>query len=255
MIGNVIMRNGLFLALAILGLALYGSMAVAAEEAEKSWLSDDVKTIYGPGTLNYLNDPTGAGLSVYDNYVFYINGSTYLRSKWKAPSNLPYDRSWAWGDGRQGGWAYTPGGSFVSFDMVSPPSYVYFGTSKIPYSQYVSSPSYSETNHIWIHGEQSVTKYGVAPVGSSLWLLAYTKTAGMATVYMVDPNKVVTVEEKAIPGGYSHVSFEAAIEGRYLISFVKDNQPSDVVVIDVVAAMGSGSSPSSSLGTFKPGQT
>lgn len=208
--------------------------SAAFAENETSWLADDMTESYHEGTLNFLGDPSGAGLSVYDNYVFYVNGSTYLRSKWKNPTQLPPDKSWAWGSGNVGGWAYTTEGTFISFDMVSPPSYIYVGQQPVAYASYVSQPSYTEGNHLYIQGQDSWTKRVVAPFGSSVWLLAYTKTAGTADVYKVGPGGVTTVDTVPIPAGDSHMSFNASIEGRHLVTFVKDNMPSETVIIDVV---------------------
>ncbi len=224
------MKKGLLFVLMIA--VFFLSLAVGADE-NRSWLADDMLDIYHEGTLNFLGDPTGAGLSVYDNYVFYVRGDTYLRSKWKTP-NLPADKSWAWGSGNVGGWAYTPEGTFIRFEMVSPPSYVYLGSTAIPYTTYTSAPMYSETNHLYIHGQDSLTRYVKAPAGSSVWLLAYTKTAGMADLYKISPDSTVTVSKLVMPAGYSHMSLNISDAGRYLVSFVKDSMPSETVVIDAV---------------------
>lgn len=76
------MKKGLLFVLMIV--VVFLSLAVGVDE-NRSWLADDMLDIYHEGTLNFLGDPTGAGLSVYDNYVFYVRGDTYLRSKWKTP--------------------------------------------------------------------------------------------------------------------------------------------------------------------------
>jgi hypothetical protein len=78
------MRIGFGCAIALLAFVA----AASAAEENRSWLADDMLETYHEGTLNFLEDPTGAGLSVYDNYVFYVEGSTYFRSKWKTPPNL-----------------------------------------------------------------------------------------------------------------------------------------------------------------------
>ncbi|ABK15316.1 hypothetical protein [Methanothrix thermoacetophila] len=226
------MRIGFGFAIALLA---FVASAGAADE-NRSWLADDMLETYHEGTLNFLGDPTGAGLSVYDNYVFYVKGSTYFRSKWKTPPNLPPDRSWAWGSGNVGGWAYTPEGTFIRFEMVSPPSYVYIGGTPVPYTTYTSAPFYTESNHLYIHGTDSLTRYLKAPAGSSVWLLAYTKTAGMADVYKVSPDLKVSKNSVVMPAGYSHMSLNITDAGRYLISFVKDSIPSETVVIDAIPA-------------------
>jgi hypothetical protein len=207
-------------------------LAVPAEAAtETSWLADDVTDTYHKGTLAYLNDPLGRGLSVYDNPVVRVNG-TFFRSGWKAaypsmPTSFKYS-----------GLEISPGWSFESYQMTVPPAYVYLGLQPVPYTEYVSFPYYGETNHLWIEEQNSWTRRTLAPWGTEVTMLAYTQKSGQAEVYKIYPDSTVSVDTVPIPAGYSHMGFLASAQGRHLISFVKDNQPSETVIIDVMGTGG-----------------
>lgn len=214
------------------------AMAISGAQASEntSWLADDPRDYYHEGTLAFLGDPSGRGLSVYDNYVFYINGSDFLRSSWKAPKGLPPDRSWAWGSGDIGTWAYSRDGGFITYDMLQPPAYVHMGGNAVPYSSLSTVPFYDNQNHLYIQGERDWARQIAAPVGSQVWLLAYTKKSGPADVYRIGPNSTTKVTRVSLPSGYSHMSFDANMEGRYIISFLNDAGASESVVIDVLPA-------------------
>lgn len=118
------------------------------------------------------------------------------------------------------------------------PTMLYFGgygTQKsVPYSQYQSFATYIGQNSLWIQGPSSWTQYAAVPQGSSLILLAMTPSGGFGYLYEIYPDGTLDKE------GYyfypnDQIGFYADQVGQHLMTFVIDGQPSNVVVIDVVA--------------------
>lgn len=221
---------------AVMAVVLFSLLSAAYADENTSWLADDMLDTYHEGTLAFLDDPSGRGLSVYDNYVFRVEGDTFLRSSWKTPTNLPPDRSWAWGSGSPGTWVLGGNGTFIGYTLSTPPTYIYLGTTPVSYLEYSRSSMYRQANQLWIQGQDSWTSRVVAPAGSYVWLLAYTPSAGNADLYKISPDGMVTVETQMLPSGYSHMAFYGENEGRYMISFVKDNQPSNSIIVDVITS-------------------
>ena len=154
--------------------------------------------------------------STYNNYIVYINDST-----------------WTWISGGAGSWAYEPNGNFTSYELTSQPTYIYIGPDKVLYSDYMALPLYSQTNHLWIQGEMGWSRRIMAPQGSVIWLLAYTPMGGVTEFYKVHSEDPVEVRSSPIPAGYSHMAFFADQVGRYSIYFIKEEMPSEIVIIDV----------------------
>ena len=112
------------------------------------------------------------------------------------------------------------------------PTILYFGWQTVPYSEYVSSAMYAGSNALWIEGETAWTRYAACPVGTWLQLIITTPAGGSAEFYEVSPASGTTITPYNL-GTYDRMSFFAAEQGRYALFFVANNQPSNVVIIDV----------------------
>lgn len=131
----------------------------------------------------------------------------------------------------------------TKFDIAQKtPSQVIYGTGQaLPYSQYASSVP-SKTNELWIQGATSWTQYVVSPVGTWLQLVANAPVGGAAGFYEVMQTDTTSSKYKAYQfnPGYNSMNFYADQVGRHMLYFVVNNQPSNVVVVDVFAQARSG---------------
>ncbi len=115
------------------------------------------------------------------------------------------------------------------------PEQVYFGGPQqqaVSYSEYEALAATSEPNALWIQGRDAWVRYVQVPKGSRLTLLALTQTSGTGTFYQVFPSGGLD-QNSFFLYPFSAVDFYADDVGQHLIFFVKDNVPSNVVVIDV----------------------
>ena len=96
-------------------------------------------------------------------------------------------------------------------------------------------PQSSRTNDLWISGQTNWTQYAVSPVGASLQLVANVPTGGMGGFYEVVQTNTVSTEYKTYQfnPGYSTMNYRADQMGRHMLYFVVNNQPSNVVIVDV----------------------
>ena len=124
----------------------------------------------------------------------------------------------------------------VTYDVAGKAPYgIYYGNGQgLPYSQYASAPS-SGTNELWISGQTNWTQYAVSPVGASLQLVANAATGGMGGFYEVAQTNTVSTEYKTYQfnPGYSAMNYRADQIGRHMLYFVVNNQPSNMVIVDV----------------------
>ncbi len=115
------------------------------------------------------------------------------------------------------------------------PEQVYFGGPEqqaVSYSEYEALATTSEPNALWIQGRDAWVRYVQVPRGSRLTLLALTQTSGSGTFYQVFPSGGLD-QNSFFLYPFSAVDFYADDVGQHLIFFVKDNVPSNVVIIDV----------------------
>jgi hypothetical protein len=125
----------------------------------------------------------------------------------------------------------------VSFSITgNEPSIISFGWQTMPYSEYTSSGAYYGSNALWIEGETSWARYAFCPVGTWLQLITTTPAGGTAEFYEVSPSGSARISEYSL-ATYNRMSFYAAEQGRYALFFVANNQPSNVVIIDVGAEL------------------
>ena len=112
------------------------------------------------------------------------------------------------------------------------PSELNFGWQTVPYSEYTASGIYAGSNELWIEGVTTWTRYAACPVGTWLQLVTTTPAGGAAQFYEVGPSGGARITRYAL-GSYNRMSFFAGEVGRYVLFFVANNQPSNVVVVDV----------------------
>jgi hypothetical protein len=123
----------------------------------------------------------------------------------------------------------------VSFSITgNEPSVISFGWQTMPYSEYTSSGTYSGSNALWIEGETSWARYAACPVGTWLQLIMTTPAGGATEFYEISPSGSARISDYSL-ATYDRMSFYAAEQGRYALFFVTNQQPSNVVIIDVGA--------------------
>jgi hypothetical protein len=115
------------------------------------------------------------------------------------------------------------------------PEDVYFGGPEqraVSYSQYETLATTAEPNALWISGRDAWVRYVQVPKGSKVTLLALTQTSGPGTFYQIFPSGGLSRNGFYLYP-FSAVDFYADEVGQHLIFFVKDNVPSNAVIIDV----------------------
>ncbi|MBK7386682.1 MAG: hypothetical protein IPI63_08115 [Methanothrix sp.] len=117
------------------------------------------------------------------------------------------------------------------------PSRVYYGSGTgLPFSQY-SSSAQSQSSELWIHGESSWTQYVICPAGTWLQLIAHAPAGGTAGFYQMIQTDATTSRYSTyqFSPGYNSMNFQADAIGRHMLYFVIGSQPSNVVIVDVLA--------------------
>jgi hypothetical protein len=126
----------------------------------------------------------------------------------------------------------------TAFDIAQrTPSSIFYGNGQaLPYTQYVSTVP-SKTNDLWIQGATNWTQYVVSPVGTWLQLVANAPVGGSAGFYEMTQTATTSSKYKTYQfnPGYNTMNFYADQVGRHTLYFVVNNQPSNVVVVDVFA--------------------
>jgi len=138
----------------------------------------------------------------------------------------------------------------AKFDITSKnPRVIYYGTGQaLPYTQYTSTLP-SKTNDLWIQGATSWSQYVVSPVGTWLQLVANVPVGGPGGFYEIVQTDTNTVKYNTYQfyQGYNTMNINVGQVGRHMLYFVVNNQPSNVVIVDVFAQTSpgySGSTPS-----------
>ncbi len=116
------------------------------------------------------------------------------------------------------------------------PVTLYFGSAQkaVPYQQYQSYALTTGLNSLWIMGQSSWTEYAVVPQGSGLTLIADSPSGGYGYLYEVYPDGTLDTNSYSFYP-YNQIGFYADQVGQHLLFFVINGQPSNVIVIDVVA--------------------
>ena len=124
----------------------------------------------------------------------------------------------------------------VRFNITGQTPYgIYYGNGQgLPYSQYASTVP-SRSNDLWISGATNWTQYALSPVGALMQLVANVPAGGMGGFYEVVQTDTVSTKYKTylFNPGYNTMNFRAAQMGRHMLCFVVNNQPSNVVIVDV----------------------
>ena len=126
----------------------------------------------------------------------------------------------------------------IKFDIAQKtPSRIYFGTGQpLPYTQYVSTVP-SRTNELWVQGATDWSQYVVSPLGTWLQLVAYAPVGGSAGFYEIVQTDTTAPKYTIYQfySGYNTMYFNADQMGRHILLYVVNNQPSNVVIVDVFA--------------------
>jgi len=178
---------------------------------------------------NWLNQPT--------NYFpwYSSDGSTFYSQGYSESTFSAFREYYATsGTPVVGGIISTP----IKFDIAQrTPTTVYYGVGQaLPYSQYVSSMP-SNTNDLWVQGATSWSQYVVSPVGTWLHLVANAPVGGSAGVYEIIQTDTTATKYSTYQfnPGLNTMNFNADQVGRHLLYFVVNNQPSNVIIVDVFA--------------------
>ena len=132
----------------------------------------------------------------------------------------------------------------TKFDITQKtPSAVYYGAGVgLPFTQYASVVP-SKTNDLWIQGATNWKQYVVSPVGTWLQLIAYAPVEGPAGFYEMIQTGTTSSKYSTYQfnEGYNTMNYKAEEIGRHMLYFVVNSQPSNVVIVDVLAQAQTGS--------------
>jgi hypothetical protein len=186
------------------------------------------------GMLQWLDTPV-------PNFPWYTTGGSFYSQEYSYVTFSPFTEYYTTtGTPVVGGIISNP----TKFDITKKtPSTVYYGAGVgLPYTQYASTVP-SKTNDLWIQGATNWTQYVVSPVGTWLQLIAYAPVEGPAGFYEMIQTDTTSSKYKAYQfnQGYNTMNFNADTVGRHMLYFVVNNQPSNVIVVDVFAQAPAGS--------------
>ncbi|MFA6371916.1 MAG: hypothetical protein WCW68_04765 [Methanothrix sp.] len=200
------------------------------------WISPNMGQVYTrtnsdpglAGMLHWLDTPV-------PNFPWYTTGGSFYSQTYSGNTFLPYTEYYTTsGAPVVGGIISNP----ARFDITQrTPSTVYYGAGVgLPYTQYASTVP-SKTNDLWIQGATNWTQYVVSPVGTWLQLIAYAPVEGPAGFYEMTQTDTTSSKYNTYQfnQGYNTMNFNADQVGRHMLYFVVNNQPSNVVVVDVFA--------------------
>ena len=206
-------------------------IAIGSSESDKTNVSSESNVSMRSGR-DYLN-PNEISRRDYPNFpwystsgFFYDQGVPYTTfssfTEYYVTSGMPV----------VGGIISAP----ARFDIAQrTPSWIYYGTGQaLPYNQYVSTVS-SGTNELWVQGASDWSQYVVSPLGTWLQLVANAPVGGLAGFYDIVQTDITTSKYSTylFNQGYNTMNFKADQVGRHMLYFVVNNQPSNVVVVDV----------------------
>ena len=185
---------------------------------------------------DYLN-PNTISSGYYPNFPWYSSGGSRSFYSQGVPDTTfsPFRGYYATsGTTVVGGIISTP----IKFDIAQKtPSRIYFGTGQpLPYTQYVSTVP-SRTNELWVQGATDWSQYVVGPLGTWLQLVAYAPVGGSAGFYEIVQTDTTAPKYTIYQfyPGYNTMYFNADQMGRHILLYVVNNQPSNVVIVDVFA--------------------
>ena len=187
-----------------------------------------------------LMDPGIAGMvrwldSPVPSYPWYSSDLTFSRQMAPSSTFAPYrEYYYAQAIPMDGEIIRNP----VKFNVTqSPPSYLYYGNGQgLAYAQYLSITA-PQANDLWIRGRQNWTQYLVSPVGTTLDLVGRVPLGGTGGFFESITNGTSAQRSRIYQfhQGYNSMKYRADETGRHMLYFVVDNQPSNVIIIDVFA--------------------
>jgi len=132
------------------------------------------------------------------------------------------------------------------------PSRIYFGSgNQVTYTQYQSVRASSQSNELWIQKGFDWSQYAIVPAGTVLQLIAFAPMGGQADYYEDIQTDSLTATGNRVNfySGYNGMSFKADKVGRHILFFVLNNQPSNVIIVDVISQAPQVSEPAVATGT------
>jgi hypothetical protein len=190
---------------------------------------------------DYLNPNSISSGGGYPNFPWYSSGGSFYSQGFSDSTFSPF-RDYYTSSGMPvvGGIISNPS----KFDIAQrTPSKIYYGTGQaLPYSQYVSSVT-SRTNELWVQGATDWSQYVVSPLGTWLQLVAYSPDGGSAGFYEMVQTSTTSPKYNTYQfnPGYNTMNFNADQVGRHILLFAVNNQPSNVVIVDVFSQAQPGS--------------
>ena len=224
------MKNGIFcICIAAICLIL-PALAVSG-----GYVNPNIGQSYGRGTLDeglagmldWLDQPVPSA-----SYPLPASDASLYTSGAAESAFTPYSEYYTTATkAAEGGVIGTP----AQYDIYGKePAAVYYGDGQgLTYSQYASAMA--TRSDLWIKGTGNWSQYAVAPLGSSLELVVYAAQGGNAGFYQTIQTSSIFHDYGTyqLDPGYSVVSFSADQAGRHMLYFVINNQPSNVVIVDV----------------------
>ena len=186
-------------------------------------------------TMGSRGDYLNPNMIQVSSFPWYTTGGSFYSQSYSDTMFSPFREYYVTsGIPIVGGIISTP----VKFDIMQrTPSMVYYGTGQaLPYTQYVSTVP-SNTNDLWVQGATNWAQYVVTPVGTWIQLVANAPVGGSAGFYEIvqTDTSIVKYSTYQFNQGYNTMNFNADTVGRHMLYFVVNNQPSNVVVVDVFA--------------------
>jgi hypothetical protein len=227
----------ILLCMTVLAACLLIGIACGADYLQGGYVSSHDRSMMDPGIagmLRWLDAPVS-------NLPWYSADLTFYKQAVPDTTFSPYQEYYArTGAPVEGGIISNPTKFNVTEKM---PSSVFYGAGVgLPYSQYAAVVP-SKTNDLWIQGATNWTQYVVSPVGTWVQLIAYTPVEGPAGFYETIQTDTTNSKYKIYQfnQGYNTMSFNAEEVGRHMLYFVVNSQPSNVVIVDVLAQAPTGS--------------
>ena len=204
------------------------NITMESSGSNKTIVSDESNNTMG-SRGDYLNPNMGQVAS----FPWYTTGGSFYSQSYSDTTFSPFREYYVTsGIPVVSGIISTP----AKFDIVQrTPSMIYYGTGQaLPYTQYESTVP-SNTNDLWVQGATNWAQYVVTPVGTWLQLVANAPVGGPAGFYEIVQTGTSTVKYGTYQfnQGYNTMNFNADQVGRHMLYFVVNNQPSNVVVVDV----------------------
>jgi len=126
----------------------------------------------------------------------------------------------------------------AKFDIAQGAPYsVFYGAGQgLTYPQYASLLP-AKANDLWFQGAMNWTQYLACPVGTTLQLIAQVPVGGTGGFYEIIQNDTTSLKYRTVEfyQGYNTMDYAAEQTGRHMLYFVVNNQPSNVVIADVLS--------------------